>query len=280
MRLAALVPVAFVASGFLSLTCQQGAPPSPTLRVNSRAVLIDVVVMDSNGNPVTGLQKSAFQIFDNGQPQAINAFEVHTGGIWKDSERLRPRSNGRSVAEEPSARNVLLIDTSRMDIVEQMSLYKQLVRFVQNLPPHVPIAVFLRSYAFPVMLQDFTTDHVLLEAAIAKAIPHLQKFGAAVSNPEAADYLGPQRIADYLSQVPGRKNLLWFLCGTNAGRSISLANAGISQDPGDLSENMHRIYDLSETARVSIYPIDVRGLQPQTDVTLPSQHLRETTFAE
>jgi VWFA-related protein len=278
MRRSRVVIVFFLVVALPSFAGQQKA--GSHLRVNSRAVLVDVVVTDNRGNPVRGLPKSAFHVI--GEPQVIDSFETHAGVGGGDHKRLAPRSSetAKVNTEARPARNVLLIDTSRMDVILQMSLYKQLLRFVRNLPPGMPVAVFLRAYASPVMLQDFTADHKLIEAAISRAIPHLQKFGAALSLREAQDYLGPQRVAEYLSQVPGRKNLLWFLGGTNTVGPIALANAGISMDSGTLSEGMRRNYDVLQTARVSIYPIDVRGLEPQTEATLADQHLRETAFAE
>ncbi len=269
---------------FSALPCLAGQQQAgtPTFRVNARAVLVDVVVTDSRGNPVTGLQKSAFHVFDNGRPQTINAFDVHSGAFQRGSEQTASQGSEPSNTSTGASpvRNVLLIDTSRMDVLVQMSLYKQFLRFVHDLPPNLPVAVFLRGYAAPVMLQNFTTDRALLNAAIAKAIPHLQKFKAGLSQPEAGDYIGPQRVADYLSQVPGRKNLLWFLGGIEANGPLALANAGISPGAGPENQDLRRTYDLLQKARVSIYPIDVRGLEPAGDVTLPDQHLREVAYAE
>ena len=54
------------------------AQPSPVIRVNVRLVHMLATVKDRNGQPVTGLDKSAFHVFDNGAPQEISLFEPHT----------------------------------------------------------------------------------------------------------------------------------------------------------------------------------------------------------
>src|SRR5579862_6280110 len=65
---------------FLGLMCAgpgmgQTKESATTLRVNSRAVLVDVMVSDSSGKPVTGLSRDAFTVTEQGKPQAISFFE-------------------------------------------------------------------------------------------------------------------------------------------------------------------------------------------------------------
>ena len=48
-----------------------------TLKVNSRAVLVDVIVTDRNGNPVRGLKQGDFRVREQGKPQTITYFEEH-----------------------------------------------------------------------------------------------------------------------------------------------------------------------------------------------------------
>jgi VWFA-related protein len=60
--------------------------PSFKVRVQRNLVLVRVVVRDSNGRPVGGLQKENFSLTDNGKPQTLSHFSVeipaekaHTG---------------------------------------------------------------------------------------------------------------------------------------------------------------------------------------------------------
>ena len=56
------------------------------IKVEVNLVLVPVVVKDSSGNPISGLKKEDFQLFDNGKPQAD--FDIQRGDCRK-SDRKR-----------------------------------------------------------------------------------------------------------------------------------------------------------------------------------------------
>src|SRR5882724_13024829 len=60
---------------------QQAAPASPTFRVTSNLVFLDVTVLDKKGRPVvTGLTKDDFTITEDGKPQRIFSFDAPSAG--------------------------------------------------------------------------------------------------------------------------------------------------------------------------------------------------------
>ena len=61
--------------------------PETTLKVNSRAVLVDVIVSDKNGNPVKGLKQSDFSISEAGKPQSIGFLRSILLRIWQSARR-------------------------------------------------------------------------------------------------------------------------------------------------------------------------------------------------
>ena len=71
---------AFVLAGttIARLGAQQAATqiPAPTIRVSTRLVLVDAVVTDKKGQPVTGLKPEDFVIEENGKKQKIAAFST------------------------------------------------------------------------------------------------------------------------------------------------------------------------------------------------------------
>jgi Ca-activated chloride channel family protein len=67
------LPLLLTAAGLAAF-----AQPSPVIRVNVRLVHMLATVKDANGQPVTGLQKGDFHIFDNGAPQDVSLFEPRT----------------------------------------------------------------------------------------------------------------------------------------------------------------------------------------------------------
>src|SRR5271154_5677542 len=177
-RLTVLI-LLIVASWFAGMAQSGQSQPQDqpyTIQANSRVVLTDVTVTDSKGNPVHGLPQSAFRIFDDSKPQAIDSFEEHTGtptaatmeraaakGIFSNDYLLHP----------PPALNVLLLDISNLEIADQMYLYYELTKFFKEQAVGQPVAIYLRDGKSCFLVQDFTTDRELLLTALYRAIPRI-----------------------------------------------------------------------------------------------------------
>src|SRR5712692_1190386 len=71
--------------GATGLGQQAGAPKSDRqpYTATATAILVDVVVRDRNGRPVTDLSAADFQVFEDGVPQTVDSFTrvSHGGGI-------------------------------------------------------------------------------------------------------------------------------------------------------------------------------------------------------
>jgi VWFA-related protein len=223
------------------------------LQVNSRVVLTDVTVTDKQGNPIAGLTDKDFQLFDNGKPQKLASFEEHRQQTTRPTESWGTpgRFSNDYLRHPPTQVNALLFDTTTIGIEDQMYLFQQMKQLVNNLPAGQPVAVFARSGSVTIQLASFTDDHATLLAAIAKALPRLPRPGAWA----ASDFATLEQMAVYLYQIPGRKNLLWFTSGSNMFLRSDPMTVAI--DPGARRE----IYDLLESERISIYPVDARGLK-------------------
>ena len=247
-------------AGFFAAAQATGTPGSSsqapyTLQVRTRVVLTDVTVTDNHGNPVTGLKENEFRILDNGKPQKLESFEEHRQLRAKLAESSAPggRFSNDYLQHPPPQVNVILFDTTSIQVVDQMYLFQQMKLFVDSLPPGEPVAVFTRWGDAVVELASFTDDHQALMTAIQRAIPRLQAPGAWM----ASDLDTLQQMALYLKQVPGRKNLLWF----TGGSKLLLDPTGMSTD-SDVDPGLRRsLYDLLESERIAIDPIDARGLK-------------------
>ncbi len=120
------------------------------------------------------------------------------------------------------------------------------------------------------LVQNFTSDRALLLAALRKAIPRME--------PTGREYLSDidtlHQIAGYLSQLPGRKNILWF----SGGSTLYLnENADVYEDPAA----WRALYDELEQERIAVYPIDARGLTITSGPGMWAQHtvMNETAKA-
>ena len=265
--------------------------PALTLHAESRIVLADITVTDRHGNAVHNLSASDFQVFDNNQPQHIASFEEH------DSEH----NTTNTTDNLPPILNVVLIDTTNLELPDQMVLHIQLTRFIKSLAPGQSIAIFARHGDYTTILQPFTSDHTLLQSAIDRALPRILVNGREYRSD--ADTL--RQVGVYLRQLPGRKNILWFTGGSTAylldGLAALTAPTAVGPPPnsataaatqaamspstpiaipsnGESMDTLRDVYDELEAARIAIYPIDARGLTTEGDVALgPQQSQMEQT---
>ena len=245
----------FASLCFCVLAAQaQSRPPNQpyTIQTNSRVVLTDVTVTDRNGNPVHGLPESAFQILDDNKPQPIATFEEHAGTpAVKLMPAVAPAGSYSNdyLLQLPPVLNVVILDIANLDIPEQMYLYYELTMFFGQQPEGQPLALYLRAGNGCFLVQNFTSDRASLLAALHKAIPRFP--------PTGREYLSDidtlRQMAVYLSQLPGRKNILWFSGGSTAflrDDAETLVN----------SADWRALYDELERERIAVYPIDARGL--------------------
>jgi VWFA-related protein len=251
----------------------QPANQTFTIQVNSRVILTDVTVTDSKGNPVHGLPESMFRVFDNNKPQTIASFEEHSG--TPAAGKMEPVGMPKGVYSNdylehlPPVISVVIIDIANLGIPDQMYLYSELTQFFKNQPAQ-SLAIYLRAGNGCFLVQNFTTDRALLAAAVRKAIPRFP--------PPAQEYLSDidtlRQIAVYLSQIPGRKNVLWY----SGGSTLYLReDADLYEDP----QAWRDLYDLLEQERIAVYPIDARGLTTSLSPMMWSQDalMNETAMA-
>ena len=230
--------------------------PGYTIQANSRVVLTDVTVTDSKGNPVRGLAQSAFQIFDNKQSQRIASFEEHRGEEHSGAvtpvalPAAKPGVYSNDFLEHlPPVLNVVVIDIIHLDITDQMYLYYELTKFLGNVPNGQPVAIYLRAGEHTFLVQNFTSDYTLLLEALHRAIPRFPPPGEIYLN----DLDTMRQIANYLSQLPGRKNVIWF----SGGAILSpWTNELLPQNDAAWRE----VYDELDQERIAVYPVDARGL--------------------
>src|ERR1700693_1201967 len=60
-----------------SLDAQAPTQVSPQIKVETRMVLVDVVVTDRKGEKIPGLHQEDVRVKEDGKPQVISAFEEH-----------------------------------------------------------------------------------------------------------------------------------------------------------------------------------------------------------
>lgn len=150
--------------------------PEPDLKVNSRLVVVDVVVRKGN-HSVSGLQQSDFTLYEDGAQQTIRYFTPH----FADQIDL---ANTPAVAQPPSlppdtytnlpapsvgdSATVLLLDGLNTEPSDLQYVRREMISYLKRAPSGRRIAVFALGHQLR-LLQGFTTDTSQLIAALEKA---------------------------------------------------------------------------------------------------------------
>lgn len=161
-------------AALLSLVCAvpvlgQENDPETSLRFTSRAVLVDVVVTDSSGKPVTGLSRDAFSVTEQGKPQAISFFEENVPAQPAHPVQVPQMPpdvfTNFSPFPEPAAVNVLLLDSLNTRIENQSFVHKQALQFLKTAKPGQRMAIFTMGLGLH-FIQGFNDDPTVLMAAL------------------------------------------------------------------------------------------------------------------
>ena len=120
-------------------------PPVTTLKAETRAVLLDVVVTKGNGEPVAGLTKDDFAVAEDGQPQTVLSFEEHhTQGVKFVPLPKMPPNVFTNVPAAPLAQalTVILLDGLNTPMQDQSYVREEILRYLKTVPDDTPLALF------------------------------------------------------------------------------------------------------------------------------------------
>jgi VWFA-related protein len=93
------------------------------LSSTTRLVQVSVVVQDKHGNPIIGLTKDDFSLFDEKQAQAIQVFSVETNAIPENAPPPLPSDTYTNRLAErtamPQSVTVILLDALNTEFSDQ-----------------------------------------------------------------------------------------------------------------------------------------------------------------
>jgi VWFA-related protein len=124
---------------------------------------------------VPSLTKQNFKVDEDGHPQQVDFFTAHSGGqennqAVKQPSQAEPPNDGRTFTNIPAhtthsgAINILLFDLLNTPAIDQLYARRQMLKFLQNLPPGQQLALFVLSGRLH-MIQNFTGSSDQLAAA-------------------------------------------------------------------------------------------------------------------
>jgi VWFA-related protein len=267
-------------------------------RSTVRRVPVDVVVLDKNGNPVHGLKRDDFVIQEDGKPQSVLSFDVFDGSapsfVPPQLAALPPNTYvDLPNVPERGPLYVLYYDMVNTAQEDQMAFRAELLKFVDKAAPGTRIALFVNAKGLH-MVQGFTTDHALLREAILRkgpppSIPNVFLFGENYGRYDAGGALSNLNfIAEYLSGLPERKNLIWMAdyFPIPVGPTVVAFDRTLPSSPVvsgkvggmggpqtlDLSELLSdvikRTYASMMRSRIALYPVSLNGVLGGTDAVV------------
>jgi len=209
---------------------QQEAAVSPSttvLRTTTRLVVVDVVTVDSKGEPVPDLKEDDFTILEDGKPQKISGFSFqHANGAARSPGTVHGTNVFTNTPQykDASCLNVILLDTLNADLGGKVSAKDHLLKYLGSGPAIQPTALFALDTKLT-MLSDFTTDSKLLMTVLEDFKPHTAnrvmdvytaaspfelKGSPTSERSQETTVQALETLARALSGYPGRKNLLWL----------------------------------------------------------------------
>src|SRR6266567_3290807 len=144
------------------------------LRATTRLVEVDVVAVDRDGRPVTDLTSKEFTVTENGKPQKISTFVVHSSEDDAKKKKAGPLLQPHVTSNRPDLRQadapavVLLLDGLNTAGSDQVQVRQQMLRYLaDHFDSRDKIAVLTLTSEIHV-LQDFTSDPELLKTALKR----------------------------------------------------------------------------------------------------------------
>ena len=246
------------------VAAQQPSPPpknpEPVLRVTTRMVLVDTVVLDKEGHPVKDLKADDFTVTEDGVRQRIASFSERISEPAKVAPPpVLPQhvTTNRPVVTQTNAENgtvaVLLLDGLNTPPQDQIYVKGQMLTFLaRQYDPNTKLAVIALTNKLTV-LQDFTQDPLLLRAALDRYLaetPALARRGGQMETHPASV---PAPSVNLPAQAKGGPTSSRPDPGLPATLAAGGSNASIFEDIAYMMDRFERESEnFSRDTRISI----------------------------
>ena len=255
-------------------------PHTPSLTVNARLVVLDVVVTDKNGKPVDGLTAKDFQVFEDNQPQRVRSFESPSAhglpaeAVASGMATVFDPANPATFGQSPVT--ILVLDQLNTHFADSSFARRSLHDYLAKQPallsqPTTLLAVYDNHFK---LQQGFTRDRDALLKALVKTPTEnawkLEVNGSTEYGPlERLDQSlrALEQIAQSNARIPGRKNLIWVGGGFPTPDPTSIDG----DDAQEVKDTLQHITDVLLDTRVTVYAVDpsssAAGLTEITDIS-------------
>ncbi len=260
----------------------------PTFTIDTSVVIVNVTVLDHDGNPVPNLKAADFELYEDGKLQKLQAVDYQKltstvlppvtaappppppepKGYNPDAEKLTSKSNLLSKYQDRRLM-VMLFDFSSMQPAEQIRARNAAIKFLTNqmtTSDSVAIMIFTSELK---TVQDFTSDRDLLIATINKF-----RIGESSENSTVADEgadaqdVSGQFVADETEfnifnsdlKLAALEDAARKLGQYPEKKALVYLSSGIQKNGVDNQSQLRATVNTAIRSNVAFYPIDVRGL--------------------
>ena len=244
-------------------------PQTSTIQVTSRLVVLDVVVVDKTGKPVTNLDQSKFTIYEDKVQQAIKNFDPPARHEMPPGTTAEAVVN--SAADLPKIGsapvNILVFDELNTPFNHLAYAREEMEKYLHSLPEVLPVPTLFVAAGNSKMavLHDYTQNRAdLLESVhkhtvdidFTQMLASLNGGKSGKDNGMVATLGALSQIAESVKGVPGRKNVIWV--GTGYNNAMDLNNLSES-DHDRVVSVIEQVTDRMLASRVTLYTIDPEG---------------------
>ncbi len=233
-----------------------------TMRVTSRLVILDMVVVDGKGAIVKDLKRENFSVEESGQPQTILDFDVAGAHIPKPEITINSTADLDRLAPGAPV-DIILLDEFNTRFEDMAFARYSLKKYLDKQPdklvtPTMLIAVDLQHFT---VLHDYTQNKDEILSALKHhfaANPWQVNQGAWVAERYETAFITLRRTAQAVMGHPGHKNMIWIGRGFPPTRRIM---TGWSIDTENrLYSAVQDCVNVLRDARVTLYTIDPAGV--------------------
>ena len=165
-------PVAFLTLAASVSIFPQQQPPPLVETIEVRVANVDVVVTDRKGNPIAGLTKDDFELYDEKVKQPItNFYEVRRG-----ADMSAPAGDQEVPLNVRQRRIALFVDSATLTPARKAAVLLSVQKFIDRMPPED--LIMLVNWRFGTeIVTPFTNDKAILKRSL-DTIAHSGPAGA------------------------------------------------------------------------------------------------------
>jgi VWFA-related protein len=259
------------------------------LRVESELVLVNVVVRDKQGKPVTGLTRDDFTLLEDGKTQRVSSFDfenLDTTPLTTGAGPLQQATNVPAAKSKPilTAKDadealsnkrviVLFFDLSSMGPDEIERSVQAAKKYVQTKMTSADLIAIVTLASSLRLDQDFTGDQ-------ARLLHVLNRFsrseGQGMDNGSTGDADGIEETGDAYTpdeseynqfntdrKLQALQSLSQVLGKFNQKKSIIYFSSGMTQTGIENQAALRAAINTAIKANVAIYTMDSRGLEAE-----------------